>query len=54
MHEELTTKSFCDFLHELAKTTIHENVRAKLLELIQAWSVAFRKNPKHNALKVNI
>nr|CAI5819357.1 unnamed protein product [Callosobruchus analis] len=51
VHEELTAKAFCDFLHDLAKTTVHENVRTKLLELIQAWNFAFRKNPKHGALK---
>ncbi|CAH1179894.1 unnamed protein product [Phaedon cochleariae] len=51
VHEELTSKVFCDFLHELAKTTPHDNVRSKLLELIQAWNFAFRKNPKHGALK---
>ncbi|CAG9860048.1 unnamed protein product [Phyllotreta striolata] len=50
-HEELTTKAFCDFLHDLSKTTPHENVRNKLLELIQTWNFAFRKNPKHGALK---
>ncbi|XP_066140552.1 hepatocyte growth factor-regulated tyrosine kinase substrate isoform X1 [Euwallacea fornicatus] len=49
--EELTTKANCDFLHDLAKNTPHENVKQKLLELIQVWSFAFRKNPKHGNLK---
>ncbi|KAJ8936576.1 hypothetical protein NQ314_012272, partial [Rhamnusium bicolor] len=53
VHEELTTKANCEYLHELAKTTTHENVRSKLLELIQAWTFAFRKNPKHVALNVS-
>ncbi|KAJ8939651.1 hypothetical protein NQ318_012084 [Aromia moschata] len=52
VHEELTAKPNCEFLHELAKTTPHENVRSKLLELIQAWSFALRKNPKHGALRI--
>lgn len=51
VHEELTLKTNCEMMHELAKTTLHENVRQKLLELIQAWTFAFRKNPKHSALK---
>lgn len=51
LHEELTTKANCEYIHELARTTTHENVRAKLLELIQAWTFAFRKNPKYGALK---
>ncbi|KAF5277206.1 hypothetical protein FQR65_LT03912 [Abscondita terminalis] len=50
-HEELTQKANCEMLHELATTTQFDNVRQKLLELIQAWTFAFRKNPKHNALK---
>jgi growth factor-regulated tyrosine kinase substrate len=51
LHEELTMRPFCDTLYELAKTTTHENVRQKLFELIQAWNFAFRKSPKHGALK---
>ncbi|XP_030751579.1 hepatocyte growth factor-regulated tyrosine kinase substrate isoform X2 [Sitophilus oryzae] len=51
VHEELTSKAYCEFLHELVKTTTHDNVRQKLLELIQVWSFAFRKNPKHGNLK---
>lgn len=52
VHEELTTKAYCETLHELAQKTQHENVRQKLLELIQAWVFAFRKHPKHGTLKV--
>lgn len=52
--EELTSKANCEFLHELAKTTTYENVKQKLLELIQAWNFAFRKNPKHGNLKVHL
>ncbi|KAK9704184.1 VHS domain [Popillia japonica] len=49
--DELTTKAYCDMLHELAKTTKHDNVKQKLLELIQAWNYAFRKNPQHINLR---
>ncbi|CAG9773958.1 unnamed protein product [Ceutorhynchus assimilis] len=49
--QELTLKPNCDFLHELAKTSQHENVKQKLLELIQTWNFAFRKNPKHSNLQ---
>ncbi|EFA09116.1 hepatocyte growth factor-regulated tyrosine kinase substrate [Tribolium castaneum] len=51
LHDELTTRPFCDTLYDLAKTTPHETVRQKLFELIQAWNFAFRKSPKHGALK---
>lgn len=52
LHEELTSKPFCDTLHQLAEKTQHDNVREKLLELIQAWTNAFRKNPKYGAMRV--
>lgn len=52
VHDELTTKANCEMLRELAKTTQHENVRQKVLELIQAWTFAFRKSTKYRNLKV--
>lgn len=52
VHEELTSKANCDFFYELVRTTPHNNVREKLLELIQAWNFALRKNAKHAYLKV--
>ncbi|CAH0563464.1 unnamed protein product [Brassicogethes aeneus] len=51
VHEELTTKINCDFLYDLIRITPHSNVKAKLLELIQAWNFALRKNSKHGHLK---
>lgn len=42
MHDEVATKQFMEELRELTKTTHHENVRDKILELIQAWAHAFR------------
>lgn len=40
-------------LRDLVKTTQHENVRQKLLELIQAWTFAFRKQTKYRTMKVS-
>lgn len=40
-------------LKDLAKTTTHEDVRNKVLELIQAWTFAFRKSTKYRAMKVS-
>ncbi|GLV34797.1 Hepatocyte growth factor regulated tyrosine kinase substrate [Carabus blaptoides fortunei] len=51
VHDELTTKTNCEMLRELAKTSLHENVRQKVLELIQAWTFAFRKTTKYRSLK---
>ena len=39
-------------LKELVKTTTHENVKLKTLELIQAWAHAFRNSPKYRAVQV--
>lgn len=49
-HEELTAPAYCEFLHDLVKTTQYENVRDKLLGLIHAWCTAFRKNHKCGSL----
>lgn len=39
---------------EIVTTSQHENVRTKMLELIQAWAFAFRQNPKYRAVQVYI
>lgn len=51
VHEEISSKSNCDFLYTLIRSVSDENVRQKILELVQAWNFAFRKNPQHSALK---
>lgn len=42
VHDEVATKQFMEELRELAKTTHHENVKDKILELILTWAHAFR------------
>ncbi|KAG6454512.1 hepatocyte growth factor-regulated tyrosine kinase substrate isoform X2 [Manduca sexta] len=56
VHDEVTSKGFCEMLRDLVKTTQHENLRNKILELIQAWAFAFRNTPKYRAVQdtVNI
>ncbi|XP_063990590.1 hepatocyte growth factor-regulated tyrosine kinase substrate [Diachasmimorpha longicaudata] len=51
IHDEIGTKQYMEQLKELVKTTTHENVKQKTLELIQAWAFAFRNNPKYTAVK---
>lgn len=51
VHDEITSKANCEMLRELAKTTQHENVKQKVLELIQTWTFAFRKSTKYRAMK---
>uniref|UniRef100_T1HCT8 Hepatocyte growth factor-regulated tyrosine kinase substrate n=5 Tax=Rhodnius TaxID=13248 RepID=T1HCT8_RHOPR len=56
VHDEIGTKAYMEQLREAIKTTQHENVKNKLLELIQAWAYAFRNIPKYRAVQdtVNI
>lgn len=39
-------------MRDTIKTTPHENVKNKLLELIQTWAFAFRAIPKYCAVQV--
>ncbi|KAK9704187.1 VHS domain [Popillia japonica] len=52
INDELTTKTFCDMLHNLARTTRHDGVKQKLLELIQTWDYVFGGKPQHINLRV--
>jgi growth factor-regulated tyrosine kinase substrate len=42
VHDELATKQFMEELREITKTSHHENVKDKILELILTWAHAFR------------
>nr|CAD7261218.1 unnamed protein product [Timema shepardi] len=39
-------------LRDLVRTTNHDNVKNKVLELIQAWAFAFRNSPKYRAVQL--
>ncbi|XP_043280709.1 hepatocyte growth factor-regulated tyrosine kinase substrate [Venturia canescens] len=56
IHDEIGTKQYMEQLKELVKTSPHDNVKLKTLELIQAWAFAFRNSPKYRAVQdtVNI
>lgn len=51
VHEEVTNKTSCEMFQQLVNTTTHENVKNKMLELIQTWAHAFRSNYKYCAIK---
>ncbi|KAL0123855.1 hypothetical protein PUN28_006001 [Cardiocondyla obscurior] len=51
IHDEIATKQYMEQLKELVKTSPHENVRVKTLELIQAWAHAFRLSPKYRTVQ---
>lgn len=53
IHDEISTRENCETFTQLIETTPHENVKAKMLELIQAWAFAFRTIDKYTAIKVS-
>lgn len=52
VHEEVANKANCEMYAQLVQTSIHENVRNKMLELIQTWAFAFRSAYKYRGIKV--
>ncbi|GFY45735.1 hepatocyte growth factor-regulated tyrosine kinase substrate [Trichonephila inaurata madagascariensis] len=51
IHAEVATRPFMEELKELVKTTTNENVRSRILELIQVWAHVFRNEPKYRAVQ---
>uniref|UniRef100_A0A1A9V889 Hepatocyte growth factor-regulated tyrosine kinase substrate n=1 Tax=Glossina austeni TaxID=7395 RepID=A0A1A9V889_GLOAU len=51
MHDEVFTKDNCKMFSQFLEQTNHENVRSKMLELIQTWAYAFRLSDKYQAIK---
>ncbi|XP_075152185.1 hepatocyte growth factor regulated tyrosine kinase substrate isoform X2 [Haematobia irritans] len=51
VHDEVFTKENCTMLSQYLETTTHENVRAKMLELVQTWAYAFRNSDRYQAIK---
>lgn len=54
IHEEISNKFNCEAYQQLIQNTTHENVRTKMLELIQIWSNVLSQNHKYRGIKVNI
>lgn len=50
IHEEIATKEFMEFLKDLVKVR-PDIVKAKILELIQVWSHAFRNEPNYKVVQ---
>ena len=46
VHNEVLTESYMESIKELVKSTKSENVKNKLLEMIQAWGVGFKESSK--------
>ncbi|XP_078257526.1 hepatocyte growth factor-regulated tyrosine kinase substrate isoform X1 [Rhinoraja longicauda] len=51
VHDEVANKQTMEELKELFKKQTETNVRTKILQLIQAWSQAFRNEPKYKVVQ---
>jgi len=47
VHDEICTKQFMEELREIVKTSTDENIKNKVLELLQTWGMAFRSSTKY-------
>lgn len=54
MHDEVFTRENCEMFSNFLEQTPHENVRQKMLELVQTWAYAFRSSEKYQSIKVSI
>lgn len=51
IHDEISNKANCEMFQQLVNNSPHEEVRAKMLELIQAWAYAFRTAFKYRSIR---
>ena len=52
IHDEVCTKTFMEELRELVKHATAENVKQKILEILQTWGMAFRNQSKYRIVTV--
>lgn len=53
IHDEISNKANCEMFQNLVNSTQHDEVRTKMLELIQAWAFAFRSIFKYRSIRVS-
>ena len=47
VHDEICTKQFMEELREMVKQGSDENIKNKVLELLQTWGMAFRSSSRY-------
>jgi len=47
VHQEVATKAFMEEMRDLVKQTTDDNIKNKVLELIQTWGTVFKGSPKY-------
>ena len=53
IHAEIATKGFMEELRELVKNSNDDNIKNKVLEMIQTWGKVFAKSPKYRIVTVS-
>lgn len=53
VRDEIIEENNCAMFAELVATTPYENVKSKMLRLLQSWAFTFKTADKYNALEVN-
>ena len=54
VHEEVATRGFMEELRELVKRSGDDQVKGKVLEMIQNWGMAFRNSQKYRIVTVSL
>ena len=52
VHDEVCTKTFMEELRELVKHASSDEVKQKVLEILQTWGMAFRNQSKYRIVTV--
>jgi hypothetical protein len=52
IHDEVCTKAFMEELRDLVKHASSEDVKQKILEMLQTWGMAFRNQSKYRIVTV--
>ena len=47
VHDEICNKQFMEELRDMVKQNTDENIKTKVLELLQTWGMAFRNSPRY-------
>ena len=49
----MATRAFMEEIRDLLKHTTDENIKKKILEMLQTWGMAFRNSPRYRIVTVS-
>ena len=50
----MATRAFMEEIRDLLKHTTDENIKKKILEMLQTWGMAFRNSPRYRIVTVSL